>query len=89
MKIKNFLPFSFFMYVLSFTNFSKVSKAKGHKKWLLLLLSVNWITPFVSFGQNNHPDTLANVVVSASRQQISNLKTPYSVSVFQQKDIEK
>jgi outer membrane receptor protein involved in Fe transport len=29
------------------------------------------------------------VVVSASRQQISNLKTPYSVSVFQQKDIEK
>jgi outer membrane receptor protein involved in Fe transport len=77
------------MYVLSFTNFSKVSKAKGHKKWLLLLLSVNWITPFVSFGQNNHPDTLANVVVSASRQQISNLKTPYSVSVFQQKDIEK
>jgi outer membrane receptor protein involved in Fe transport len=89
MKIKNFLPFSFFMYVLSFTNFSKVSKAKGHKKWLLLLLSVNWITPFVSFGQNNHPDTLANVVVSASRQQISNLKTPYSVSVFTQKDIEK
>ena len=77
------------MYVLSFTNFSKVSKAKGHKKWLLLLLSVSWITPFVSFGQNNHPDTLANVVVSASRQQISNLKTPYSVSVFQQKDIEK
>jgi outer membrane receptor protein involved in Fe transport len=77
------------MYVLSFTNFSKVSKAKGHKKWLLLLLSVNWITPFVSFGQNNHPDTLANVVVSASRQQISNLKTPYSVSVFTQKDIEK
>jgi outer membrane receptor protein involved in Fe transport len=89
MKIKNFLPFSFFMYVLSFTNFSKVSKAKGHKKWLLLLLSVNWITPFVSFGQNNHPDTLANVVVSASRQQISNLKTPYSVSIFTQKDIEK
>jgi len=89
MKIKNFLPFSFFMYVLSFTNFSKVSKAKGHKKWLLLLLSVSWITPFVSLGQNNHPDTLANVVVSASRQQISNLKTPYSVSVFQQKDIEK
>jgi outer membrane receptor protein involved in Fe transport len=89
MKIKNFLPFSFFMYVLSFTNFSKVSKAKGHKKWLLLLLSVIWITPFVSFGQNNHPDTLANVVVSASRQQISNLKTPYSVSVFTQKDIEK
>jgi outer membrane receptor protein involved in Fe transport len=89
MKIKNFLPFSFFMYVLSFTNFSKVSKAKGHKKWLLLLLSVSWITPFVSFGQNNHPDTLANVVVSASRQQISNLKTPYSVSVFTQKDIEK
>ena len=77
------------MYVLSFTNFSKVSKAKGHKKWLLLLLSVNWITPFVSFGQNNHPDTLANVVVSASRQQISNLKTPYSVSIFTQKDIEK
>ncbi len=77
------------MYVLSFTNFSKVSKAKGHKKWLLLLLSVSWITPFVSFGQNNHPDTLANVVVSASRQQISNLKTPYSVSVFTQKDIEK
>ena len=77
------------MYVLSFTNFSKVSKAKGHKKWLLLLLSVNWITPFVSFGQNNHPDTLANVVVSASRQQISNLKTPYSVSAFTQKDIEK
>ena len=77
------------MYVLSFTNFSKVSKSKGHKKWLLLLLSVNWITPFVSFGQNNHPDTLANVVVSASRQQISNLKTPYSVSVFTQKDIEK
>ena len=77
------------MYVLSFTNFSKVSKAKGHKKWLLLLLSVNWITPFVSFGQKNNPDTLANVVVSASRQQISNLKTPYSVSVFQQKDIEK
>jgi outer membrane receptor protein involved in Fe transport len=89
MKIKNFLPFSFFMYVLSFTNFSKVSKAKGHKKWLLLLLSVSWFTPFVSFGQNNHPDTLANVVVSASRQQISNLKTPYSVSVFTQKDIEK
>ena len=77
------------MYVLSFTNFWKVSKAKGHKKWLLLLLSVNWITPFVSFGQKNNPDTLANVVVSASRQQISNLKTPYSVSVFQQKDIEK
>ena len=77
------------MYVLSFTNFPKVSKAKGHKKWLLLLLSVNWITPFVSFGQKNNPDTLANVVVSASRQQISNLKTPYSVSVFQQKDIEK
>jgi hemoglobin/transferrin/lactoferrin receptor protein len=89
MKIKIFFPFSFFMYVLSFTNFWKVSKAKGHKKWLLLLLSVNWITPFVSFGQKNNPDTLANVVVSASRQQISNLKTPYSVSVFQQKDIEK
>ena len=77
------------MYVLSFTNFSKVSKAKGHKKWLLLLLSVNWITPMVSFGQKNNPDTLANIVVSASRQQISTLKTPYSVSVFQQKDIEK
>lgn len=77
------------MYVLSFTNFWKVSKAKGHKKWLLLLLSVNWITPFVSFGQKNNPDTLANVVVSASRQQISALKTPYSVSVLQIKDIEK
>ena len=89
MKIKSNLNISFFRYVLSFTNFSKVSKAKGHKKWLLLLLSVNWITPFVSFGQKNNPDTLANVVVSASRQQISNLKTPYSVSVFQQKDIEK
>jgi outer membrane receptor protein involved in Fe transport len=92
MKIKifsPFSPFSFYMYVLSFTNFSKVSKAKGHKKWLLLLLSVSWITPFVSFGQKNNPDTLANVVVSASRQQISTLKTPYSVSVFQQKDIEK
>lgn len=73
----------------SFTNFWKVSKAKGHKKWLLLLLSVNWITPFVSFGQKNNPDTLANVVVSASRQQISALKTPYSVSVLQIKDIEK
>jgi len=77
------------MYVLSFTNFLKVSKAKGHKKWLLLILSVNWIIPFVSFGQKYNPDTLANVVVSASRQQISTLKTPYSVSVFQQKDIEK
>ena len=66
------------MYVLSFTNFWKVSKAKGHKKWLLLLLSVNWITPVVSFGQKNNPDTLANVVVSASRQQISTLKTPYA-----------
>ena len=77
------------MYVLSFTNFWKVSKAKGHKKRLLLLLSVSWFTPFVGFGQKNNPDTLANVVVSASRQQISNLKTPYSVSVFQQKDIEK
>jgi outer membrane receptor protein involved in Fe transport len=43
----------------------------------------------VSFGQKYNPDTLANVVVSASRQQISTLKTPYSVSVFQQKDIEK
>ena len=89
MKINSNLNIDFFRYVLSFTNFSKVSKAKGHKKWLLLLLSVNWITPFVSFGQKNNPDTLANVVVSASRQQISNLKTPYSVSVFQQKDIEK
>ena len=77
------------MYVLSFTNFWKVSKAKGHKKWILLLISVNWITTFVSFGQNNKPDTLANVVVSASRQQISALKTPYSVSVLQSKDIEK
>jgi outer membrane receptor protein involved in Fe transport len=77
------------MYVLSFTNFSKVSKAKGHKKWLLLILSVNWITPLESFGQKYSPDTLTNVVVSASRQQISTLKTPYSVSVFQQKDIEK
>jgi len=77
------------VYVLSFTNFWKVSKAKGHKKRLLLLLSVSWFTPFVGFGQKNNPDTLANVVVSASRQQISNLKTPYSVSVFQQKDIEK
>jgi len=54
-----------------------------------LILSVNWIIPFVSFGQKYNPDTLANVVVSASRQQISTLKTPYSVSVFQQKDIEK
>jgi len=92
MKIKIFLPFlpvSWYMYVLSFTNFLKVSKAKGHKKWLLLILSVNWIIPFVSFGQKYNPDTLANVVVSASRQQISTLKTPYSVSVFQQKDIEK
>jgi len=79
---------TFFKYVLSFTNFWKVSKAKGHKKWFTLLLSVTWITPFVSFGQKNNPDTLANVVVSASRQQISNLKTPYSVSVLQQKDIE-
>ena len=43
----------------------------------------------MSFGQKNNPDTLANVVVSASRQQISNLKTPYSVSVLQSKDIEK
>ncbi len=80
---------TFFKYVLSFTNFPKVSKAKGHKKWVLILLSVSWFTPFVIFGQKNNPDTLANVVVSASRQQISNLKTPYSVSVFQQKDIEK
>ena len=87
--IKIFIPFSFLMYVLSFTNFWKVSKAKGHKKWILLLISVNWITTFVSFGQNNKPDTLANVVVSASRQQISALKTPYSVSVLQSKDIEK
>ena len=54
-----------------------------------MILSVNWIIPFVSFGQKYNPDTLANVVVSASRQQISTLKTPYSVSVFQQKDIEK
>ena len=89
MKIKSNLNISFFRYVLSFTNFSKVSKAKGHKKWLILLLSVTWITPFVGFGQKNNPDTLANVVVSASRQQISSLKTPYSVSVLQQKDIEK
>jgi outer membrane receptor protein involved in Fe transport len=87
MKIKNFLPFQFTSTSLALLNL-KFSKAKGHKKWLLLLLSVNWITPFVSFGQNNHPDTLANVVVSASRQQISNLKTPYSVSIFTQKDIE-
>jgi len=88
MKINDFMNIPFFKYVLSFTNFWKVSKAKGHKKWLLLLLSVNWITPVESFGQKNNPDTLANVVVSASRQQISNLKTPYSVSVLQQKDIE-
>jgi len=92
MKIKFFIlfpPVYFYGYVLSFTNFSKVSKAKGHKKWLLLLLSVNWITPFVGFGQKNNADTLANVVVSASRQQISALKTPYSVSVSQCNDIEK
>ena len=92
MTIKFFIPFPpvyFDGYVLSFTNFSKVSKAKGHKKWLLLLLSVNWIIPFVGFGQKNNADTLANVVVSASRQQISALKTPYSVSVLQSKDIEK
>ena len=88
MKIKNFLPFQFTSTSLALLNF-KFSKAKGHKKRLLLLLSVSWFTPFVGFGQNNHPDTLANVVVSASRQQISNLKTPYSVSVFTQKDIEK
>ncbi|NBW02826.1 MAG: TonB-dependent receptor [Cytophagia bacterium] len=88
MMIKDVIYMTFFKYVLSFTNFWKVSKAKGHKKWLLLLLSVNWITPVESFGQKNNPDTLANVVVSASRQQISNLKTPYSVSVLQQKDIE-
>ena len=43
----------------------------------------------MGFGQKNNADTLANVVVSASRQQISSLKTPYSVSVLQQKDIEK
>ena len=85
--IKDVIYMTFFKYVLSFTNFWKVSKAKGHKKWLLLLLSVIWITPFVGFGQKNNPDTLANVVVSASRQQISNLKTPYSVSVLQQKEI--
>ena len=88
MMIKDVIYMTFFKYVLSFTNFWKVSKAKGHKKWLLLLLSVNWITPVESFGQKNNPDTLANVVVSASRQRISNLKTPYSVSVLQQKDIE-
>ena len=73
--IKIFLPFQFTSTSLALLNL-KFSKAKGHKKWLLLLLSVNWITPFVSFGQKNNPDTLANVVVSASRQQISNLKTP-------------
>jgi len=91
MTIKFFIPFPpvyFYGYVLSFTNFSKVSKAKGHKKWLIFILSVTWILPYGSFGQINNPDTLANVVVSASRQQISALKTPYSVSVFTQKDID-
>jgi len=86
--IKNFCPFEFTSTSLALLNL-KFSKAKRHTQTLIVILSVSWITPFVSFGQNNHPDTLANVVVSASRQQISNLKTPYSVSVFQQKDIEK
>ena len=86
--IKIFLPFQFTCTSLALLNL-EFSKAKGHKKWLLLLLSVTWITPFVGFGQKNNADTLANVVVSASRQQISSLKTPYSVSVLQQKDIEK
>jgi hemoglobin/transferrin/lactoferrin receptor protein len=91
MKIKIFLPFLSILhnlYVLSFTNFSKVSKAKGHKKLVILLLSVNWIISFLSFGQKNNSDTLATVVVSASRQKITSLKTPYSVSVLKQKDIE-
>ena len=86
--IKIFLPFQFTCTSLALLNF-KFSKAKRHTKWLLLLLSVTWITPFVGFGQKNNADTLANVVVSASRQQISALKTPYSVSVLQSKDIEK
>ncbi len=88
MKIKNFLPFQFTSTSLALLNL-KLSKAKGHTKKLIFILSVSWFTPFMGFGQKNNPDTLANVVVSASRQQISNLKTPYSVSVFQQKDIEK
>ena len=80
---------------IQFTNTSlallnlKFSKAKRHTKRLIFILSVSLFSPFMSFGQKNNPDTLANVVVSASRQQISNLKTPYSVSVFTQKDIEK
>ena len=86
--IKFFCQFQFTSTSLALLNL-KFSKAKRRTKWLLLLLSVPWITPFVGFGQNNHPDTLANVVVSASRQQVSALKTPYSVSVLQSKDIEK
>ena len=86
--IKIFCQFQFTSTSLSLLNL-KFSKAKRHTQRLIIILSISWITPFVSFGQNNHPDTLANVVVSASRQQISALKTPYSVSVLQSKDIEK
>ena len=86
--IKFFCQFQFTSTSLALLNL-KFSKAKRHTQRLIIILSISWITPFVSFGQNNHPDTLANVVVSASRQQISSLKTPYSVSVLQQKDIEK
>ena len=86
--IKIFCQFQFTSTSLALLNL-KFSKAKRHTQRLIIILSISWITPFVSFGQNNHPDTLANVVVSASRQQISSLKTPYSVSVLQQKDIEK
>ena len=86
--IKIFCQFQFTSTSLSLLNL-KFSKAKRHTQRLIFILSINWFTPFVGYGQNNHPDTLANVVVSASRQQISSLKTPYSVSVLQQKDIEK
>ena len=86
--IKIFLQFQFTYTSLALLNL-KFSKAKRQTTWLLLLLTINGITPFVSYGQKNNIDTLANVIVSASRQQISALKTPYSVSVLQSKDIEK
>ena len=47
-----------------------------------ILLTLINLVPFVLYGQSMTSDTLSNVVVSASRQQISLTKTPYAVEIL-------